>query len=64
MAKPDMIIKLEIEPIVKLECKNLSCENNLTLSEDRYCNLKHVQIDECGYCKSYRLKSPIEENLG
>ena len=41
-----MSIRVEIEPIVKLLCCNLTCRFN----RGGTCDLKHVRLDETGLC--------------
>ncbi len=55
----DAYIKLEIEPIVKLQCWCISCNNNLYSYGEMACNLKHVEIDEEAHCRQF---DPIKEN--
>lgn len=50
MAKPGINITFEIEPIVKLTCKNQHCANN----NMGKCNLKSLGLDENGVCVAIR----------
>ena len=47
MAKGDMKVIFDIEPIVKLTCLNAPCVNN----QGGTCNLKHLSIDDRGVCR-------------
>lgn len=53
MAKSDLKITFEIEPIVKLTCLNTSCVNFF----GGYCNLKHLVIAEDHTCMQFKKKS-------
>lgn len=48
----DMVITIEIEPIVKLTCNNRDCRHNANHLRNRSltCNLKAVSIDSAGQC--------------
>ena len=45
-------IKLEIDPVVILECRNTACRHNLYLEGCLCCNLKRLAIDLGGECAS------------
>lgn len=58
MATGNVSIKIDIEPVVKLACRNLACKHNLVNSgilTDRgiYCRLKHLLIGEDGRCEMF-----------
>lgn len=44
-------IELELEPVMKVLCKNINCKNNLMWKELACCNLKHITISEKGTCE-------------
>lgn len=50
----DLIVKIEIEPIVKLDCLRIECVHNRDLN----CNLKAVTLDGDGRCKEFAQKRP------
>jgi len=54
---PNVTVKIETEPIVKLVCRNFNCKFLLVHGQaydDDYlhCNLKHIEIGEDGRCCS------------
>uniref|UniRef100_A0A6M3JRZ7 Uncharacterized protein n=1 Tax=viral metagenome TaxID=1070528 RepID=A0A6M3JRZ7_9ZZZZ len=54
MAKlSDVRIAFEIEPVVKLFCRNIDCRFNMTKRPNAgaFCSLKVLEIDETGRCK-------------
>ena len=57
-----MEIILEFEPIVKLVCTALDCQNNLANQnkDERMaaCNLKHLQVGKDGRCLSFNPYTP------
>jgi|WetSurMetagenome_2_1015567.scaffolds.fasta_scaffold52663_4 hypothetical protein len=54
----DITITFEIEPIVKLVCKQFSCKNNIAfLMAGAYCNLKHIAIGEDGACECFEQRN-------
>jgi len=58
MAIKDVVITYNIEPIVTLECLNLSCKYNLTRNKNDpsiYCKLKSIMISGDGVCRSMEL---------
>ena len=57
-------ITIELDPIVKMDCKNRNCKNNLAngfFKVGLYCNLKHIQLDENGKCEMYEPKDDDDE---
>lgn len=57
MAKSDgFFVKFEIEPIVKVDCVNIKCFHNMHRVAGFYCNLKFININEEGRCKSFRIE--------
>lgn len=46
----DVKIVFDLEPIVKLECRNTVCPNNLAM---RYCDKKYVEVTMEGNCQYY-----------
>ena len=61
MARPNLKVTFEIEPIVKLQCGCLACQFNIasgdrvmtkdgTVYPEGFCMLKHVIIGEDGQC--------------
>lgn len=57
-------ILFELEPIVKLICKNINCRFNLVNAANApetkkaACNLKQITIDSNGICKNYEEYNP------
>jgi hypothetical protein len=52
----NVIIRVDIEPVVKLACYNFDCKFNLCHSQDdpaAFCNLKHIEIDDSGRCSNF-----------
>jgi hypothetical protein len=50
----DIMIKIEIEPLVKLTCNAINCRHNLARKEGgHHCNFKHVVLMEGGRCEHY-----------
>ncbi len=52
----DLIVRFEIEPIVKLSCLRVECVHNRLTD----CNLKAVTIDQGGTCVEFAQKRPKE----
>lgn len=69
MAMPPKTIELifEFEPIVKLLCEEMNCQNNLFNASNSFddrmlaCNLKQLIIGKDGKCLSYKAV-PKDEN--
>ncbi len=60
MASGDFRITFEIEPVVKLVCRNINCKFNcMNNFHDRqaHCNLKNIAIDNEGACMN---QEPVE----
>ena len=51
MAKSSISVKIEIEPVVKLDCMNKDCKHNLIDRGYSGCNLKYISISKDGKCK-------------
>lgn len=49
----DSYIRLDIEPIVKLQCLCTDCKHNLSYIGELSCNLKHVEINAEAKCMCF-----------
>ncbi len=55
MSAKDFYISFEIEPIVKLRCKAVTCSHNMKY-RGPYCELKELMIGANGQCERYDQK--------
>ena len=56
MARGDMLIKVETEPIVKVLCMAMKCRHNSFQrghGDICRCDYKHIRLDKTGQCTSY-----------
>lgn len=62
--KNEINVKIDIEPIVKLECINSACTHNFInfrSVQELGCNLKHLSLDENGKCVEF---APMRKKEG
>jgi hypothetical protein len=62
MAKSDLRITFEIEPIIKLSCVETLCRFNLAKQNGFLaCNLKHINIGFGGTCQNKEIRTDPQD---
>lgn len=58
----DTLIKLDLDPIVRLQCLCTDCANNLYWLGKMECNLKHIEIDAEAKCMNFDPREADKES--